>query len=130
GIVGRDRGGKVELPHGVRMVAGLERRLARLHGARELRLDAIEERAQALERLAVAGPRLLVVAAEVRAIALLVDGDHVLVGLAAPALDRAQAQALERRQQLAQHFRSEEHTSELQSREKLVCRLLLEKKKQ
>src|SRR5690606_41588666 len=28
------------------------------------------------------------------------------------------------------HFRSEEHTSELQSREKLVCRLLLEKKKQ
>src|SRR5690606_39784985 len=27
-------------------------------------------------------------------------------------------------------FRSEEHTSELQSREKLVCRLLLEKKKQ
>src|SRR5690606_12742100 len=79
-------------------------RLARLHGARELRLDAIEERAQALERLAVAGPRLLVVAAEVRAIALLVDGDHVLVGLAAPALDRAQAQALERRQQLAQHF--------------------------
>src|SRR5690606_41830356 len=27
-------------------------------------------------------------------------------------------------------FRSEEHTSELQSREKLVCRLLLEKKKE
>src|SRR5690606_41459898 len=27
------------------------------------------------------------------------------------------------------HFRSEEHTSELQSRENLVCRLLLEKKK-
>src|SRR5690606_40089043 len=27
-------------------------------------------------------------------------------------------------------FRSEEHTSELQSREKIVCRLLLEKKKQ
>src|SRR6266511_5022201 len=27
------------------------------------------------------------------------------------------------------HPRSEEHTSELQSREKLVCRLLLEKKK-
>src|SRR5690606_40932731 len=26
------------------------------------------------------------------------------------------------------HLRSEEHTSELQSREKLVCRLLLEKK--
>src|SRR5690606_40321003 len=27
------------------------------------------------------------------------------------------------------HWRSEEHTSELQSRENLVCRLLLEKKK-
>src|SRR6266511_657562 len=30
---------------------------------------------------------------------------------------------------LVQHLRSEEHTSELQSRENLVCRLLLEKKK-
>src|SRR5690606_42058326 len=30
---------------------------------------------------------------------------------------------------LREQFRSEEHTSELQSREKLVCRLLLEKKK-
>src|SRR3712207_8004391 len=29
-----------------------------------------------------------------------------------------------------QQFRSEEHTSELQSRQYLVCRLLLEKKKQ
>src|SRR5690606_41150018 len=29
----------------------------------------------------------------------------------------------------AHEFRSEEHTSELQSRENLVCRLLLEKKK-
>src|SRR3712207_8035595 len=29
----------------------------------------------------------------------------------------------------AQHHRSEEHTSELQSRQYLVCRLLLEKKK-
>src|SRR5690606_41037628 len=33
------------------------------------------------------------------------------------------------RQCLLQDRRSEEHTSELQSREKLVCRLLLEKKK-
>src|SRR5690606_41553833 len=34
------------------------------------------------------------------------------------------------RQHLAAHdIRSEEHTSELQSRENLVCRLLLEKKK-
>src|SRR5690606_39564671 len=31
---------------------------------------------------------------------------------------------------LATFLRSEEHTSELQSRENLVCRLLLEKKKQ
>src|SRR6266700_7268634 len=31
--------------------------------------------------------------------------------------------------QLTRGFRSEEHTSELQSRENLVCRLLLEKKK-
>src|SRR3712207_8008017 len=30
---------------------------------------------------------------------------------------------------LSQHVRSEEHTSELQSRQYLVCRLLLEKKK-
>src|SRR5690625_6397421 len=30
--------------------------------------------------------------------------------------------------ELAPHFRSEEHTSELQSRGHLVCRLLLEKK--
>src|SRR5690606_40347794 len=35
-----------------------------------------------------------------------------------------------RRDQPDQVARSEEHTSELQSRENLVCRLLLEKKKQ
>src|SRR5258707_3643872 len=34
-----------------------------------------------------------------------------------------------RRQLMNQHQRSEEHTSELQSRQYLVCRLLLEKKK-
>src|SRR5690606_42015744 len=33
-----------------------------------------------------------------------------------------------RRTALQRHLRSEEHTSELQSRENLVCRLLLEKK--
>src|SRR5690606_40786654 len=38
-------------------------------------------------------------------------------------------QALDRLIRLADAFRSEEHTSELQSRENLVCRLLLEKKK-
>src|SRR3712207_8194309 len=31
--------------------------------------------------------------------------------------------------EVVQHLRSEEHTSELQSRQYLVCRLLLEKKK-
>src|SRR3989449_7567764 len=36
---------------------------------------------------------------------------------------------LERRAEHAVKFRSEEHTSELQSRLHLVCRLLLEKKK-
>src|SRR3712207_7964985 len=34
------------------------------------------------------------------------------------------------RDDLREHLRSEEHTSELQSRQYLVCRLLLEKKKQ
>src|SRR3712207_8794093 len=36
---------------------------------------------------------------------------------------------LRHRQRLARRLRSEEHTSELQSRQYLVCRLLLEKKK-
>src|SRR5690606_41837540 len=35
-----------------------------------------------------------------------------------------------RQERREQRVRSEEHTSELQSRENLVCRLLLEKKKQ
>src|SRR2546428_6721035 len=43
-----------------------------------------------------------------------VDEDHLRVGVVVPILVR----------------RSEEHTSELQSRSDLVCRLLLEKKKQ
>src|SRR3712207_8312083 len=45
---------------------------------------------------------------------------------------RSKAQAISGTQQawqLASHSRSEEHTSELQSRQYLVCRLLLEKKK-
>src|SRR2546430_8725726 len=45
----------------------------------------------------------------------------------APPLDRAAAEALVRG--LSAAFRSEEHTSELQSQSNLVCRLLLEKKK-
>src|SRR3712207_8969031 len=36
---------------------------------------------------------------------------------------------LERMRRISLHDRSEEHTSELQSRQYLVCRLLLEKKK-
>src|SRR5207253_7498743 len=40
-----------------------------------------------------------------------------------PAFDR------QTRQPRSHYFRSEEHTSELQSRGQLVCRLLLEKKK-
>src|SRR5436309_6573418 len=39
-------------------------------------------------------------------------------------------QALDAGSWFGGEFRSEEHTSELQSRENLVCRLLLEKKKQ
>src|SRR2546429_921671 len=46
--------------------------------------------------------------------------------LAAPPVDH---QHPGRREGAAAHFRSEEHTSELQSRLHLVCRLLLEKKK-
>src|SRR5215216_7867580 len=42
----------------------------------------------------------------------------------APRVERAMAPALHH------HGRSEEHTSELQSPDHLVCRLLLEKKKQ
>src|SRR5690349_22005608 len=37
--------------------------------------------------------------------------------------------AIQKAEEKALHFRSEEHTSELQSRRDLVCRLLLEKKK-
>src|SRR2546430_5747582 len=36
---------------------------------------------------------------------------------------------IEARHSLEKHYRSEEHTSELQSQSNLVCRLLLEKKK-
>src|SRR5690606_40469508 len=41
----------------------------------------------------------------------------------------AEAEPSERAPAPAERLRSEEHTSELQSRENLVCRLLLEKKK-
>src|SRR5207247_5590106 len=44
--------------------------------------------------------------------------------------DRSPATPLELADTLAGTLRSEEHTSELQSRVELVCRLLLEKKKE
>src|SRR5690625_5565020 len=47
----------------------------------------------------------------------------------APGIDTAQDLALVRQLLADPHSRSEEHTSELQSRGHLVCRLLLEKKK-
>src|SRR5690606_41743952 len=43
--------------------------------------------------------------------------------------DRVAGEAVTNRMEKMMIKRSEEHTSELQSREKLVCRLLLEKKK-
>src|SRR3712207_8925880 len=45
------------------------------------------------------------------------------------ALSRLQAAACETLAELAEQVRSEEHTSELQSLQFLVCRLLLEKKR-
>src|SRR5690606_41415527 len=61
---------------------------------------------------------------------------HALAGGRAPVIDVDQQRILPARhgqpdfaQQLRVEQRSEEHTSELQSRENLVCRLLLEKKK-
>src|SRR5690606_7411142 len=53
-----------------------------------------------------------------------------LEGTGSIVLDRANAKAYCALSPRADEERSEEHTSELQSRENLVCRLLLEKKKQ
>src|SRR5690242_21221605 len=55
--------------------------------------------------------------------ALLQPIDHRLEVVA-----RDRLPVLETQEVLEQHFRSEEHTSELQSHVNLVCRLLLEKK--
>src|SRR3712207_7946313 len=46
------------------------------------------------------------------------------------AVAKVQMQKLDKMLELRRRNRSEEHTSELQSRQYLVCRLLLEKKKQ
>src|SRR2546430_13725200 len=51
---------------------------------------------------------------------------YVLTGIAVEEKDWTGALDLAKR--LAEEFRSEEHTSELQSQSNLVCRLLLEKK--
>src|SRR5690606_41685832 len=48
---------------------------------------------------------------------------------AAPRSSRQPSRSPVRRARCSRPVRSEEHTSELQSRENLVCRLLLEKKK-
>src|SRR5438445_5770586 len=46
-----------------------------------------------------------------------------------PQAKRVLELSIEEARQLGHNYRSEEHTSELQSRQYLVCRLLLEKKK-
>src|SRR3712207_7167487 len=53
----------------------------------------------------------------------------VLVALGLSSLNGTSIEDAERRTGLVSQLRSEEHTSELQSRQYLVCRLLLEKKK-
>src|SRR2546421_7594855 len=66
---------------------------------------------------------------------LVVEGDHLDAVVGAERVYEAQCRLLERGAEVksrARHVeqeRSEEHTSELQSRSDLVCRLLLEKKK-
>src|SRR2546430_13717386 len=56
---------------------------------------------------------------------------HLLVSSAAPGVDHDLERAIleNARIRCTPDFRSEEHTSELQSQSNLVCRLLLEKKK-
>src|SRR3712207_7150339 len=55
--------------------------------------------------------------------------DHGILHDDAVASDRDRAAGLADDARAMHHARSEEHTSELQSRQYLVCRLLLEKKK-
>src|SRR2546430_5125724 len=56
-------------------------------------------------------------------------GDHVALDLAEPQLHLVEPGGVGR-SEVQMHVRSEEHTSELQSQSNLVCRLLLEKKKE
>src|SRR5690606_20523866 len=55
--------------------------------------------------------------------------DKALEGLSLFALNQGEVCTCPSRILIQESIRSEEHTSELQSRENLVCRLLLEKKK-
>src|SRR5690606_40478644 len=86
-------------------------------------------------QLAVDQPFLSTVQAlQVFANALLADVDSVAAELDRPVIDKqigrlAPKPAIDVESERALELRSEEHTSELQSRENLVCRLLLEKKK-
>src|SRR5690625_5726030 len=57
------------------------------------------------------------------------QGSLKLLYVAPERLDSASFNSFIKRQQISLVARSEEHTSELQSRGHLVCRLLLEKKK-
>src|SRR5207247_3616373 len=70
--------------------------------------------------------------ARVRHVPVEIDEEHVVPGPPPrrPRLDLAEVHPVvrERRQGVVQAARSEEHTSELQSRVDLVCRLLLAKK--
>src|SRR5690625_6366829 len=56
-------------------------------------------------------------------------GDALQIALGQPGEGAGGGDLDHRRHALLPHHRSEEHTSELQSRGHLVCRLLLEKKK-
>src|SRR5690606_25260547 len=95
-------------------------------GAGAARLDphrlAEQDGALDVQIGAAAGDGALQVAAAAEADGAVQRGQH------AAALDVAGADVAVVVAQGDGHARSEEHTSELQSREKLVCRLLLEKK--
>src|SRR3712207_7277921 len=60
---------------------------------------------------------------------LMVDDGPLSVAKDSTPVDLAPADAVDRAWRAVGQPRSEEHTSELQSRQYLVCRLLLEKKK-
>src|SRR5207253_9248771 len=66
---------------------------------------------------------------DVQRLGVMGDADAVCVRLHRPLHDRRAHGPLPRREEADEAVRSEEHTSELQSRGHLVCRLLLEKKK-